>query len=270
MWWYAVSIGYLVSCCVCPAQIHFRLRICSITSVTFVFSLTQIFVPDVMFDILLSISFFAAARLFFAWVVSAHVSTPYVIAGSTHAWIVDLSLQAYTNITLEDVAVLGECCPFGSDSSLNLIVLVLVSGGVSLRQVDVAFNIFDLSVVDIYWCVVFHHHLCLQFVICRPWFSLSSANLCSMSCMCCSSCGVLACMSMSSAKRRWLRYSPSIFKPQVSKLVAFESCRKQRSTVILVYLHSNFNNSSSGNHSFCTVHKPTCFLNVVTLVRWSR
>ena len=47
------------------------------------------------------------------------------------------------------------------DSSLNLLVLVFVSGAVSLSQVDVAFNVLDLSVVDIYWCVVFHHHLCL-------------------------------------------------------------------------------------------------------------
>ena len=48
-----------------------------------------------------------------------------------------------------------------------------------------------------------------------PWLSLSSANSC---CSCCSSCGVLAHMSMSSAKRRWLRYSPSIFKPLVSQV----------------------------------------------------
>ena len=48
--------------------------------------------------------------------------------------------------------MLGECCPPGRDSSLNLLVSVFVSGAVSLSQVDVAFNILDLSVVNIYWC----------------------------------------------------------------------------------------------------------------------
>ena len=69
-----------------PAQVHFRLLTCSITSVTFVFSLTQVFVflsRYVMFHILLSIFVCAAASLFFAGVVSAHVSAPYVIAEST-------------------------------------------------------------------------------------------------------------------------------------------------------------------------------------------
>ena len=45
-----------------------------------------------------------------------------------------------------------KCCPFGRDSSLNLLVLVLVSGAVSLSQVDVVFNVLDLSVIDIYKC----------------------------------------------------------------------------------------------------------------------
>ena len=74
------------------------------------------------------------------------------------------SLQACSNVTLEDIAVLGECCPSGRDSSLNLLVLVFVSGAMSLSQVDVAFNVLDLSVVYIYWCVGFHHHLCLRLV----------------------------------------------------------------------------------------------------------
>ena len=68
------------------------------------------------------------------------------------------------NVTLEDIAVLGECCPSGRDSSLNLLVLVFISGIVSLPEVDVAINVLDLSVVDIYWCVVFHHHLRLRLV----------------------------------------------------------------------------------------------------------
>ena len=60
---------------------------------------------------------------------------------------VDLPLQARSNITLENGVVLGECCPSGRDSSLNL--LVFASGAVSLSQVDVVFNVLDLSVVDI-------------------------------------------------------------------------------------------------------------------------
>ena len=64
-----------------------------------------------------------------------------------------MSLQACSNVALEDVALLDECCPSGRDSSLNLLVLVSVSGAVSLFQVDVTFNVLDLSVVDIYWCV---------------------------------------------------------------------------------------------------------------------
>ena len=33
------------------------------------------------------------------------------------------------------VAVLGECCPAGRDSSLNLVVLALVSGAASLLHI---------------------------------------------------------------------------------------------------------------------------------------
>ena len=63
-----------------------------------------------------------------------------------------MSLQACSNITLEDVAVLGESSPSCRDSSLKLHVLVFVSGAVSLSPVDVAFNVLDLSVVDILMC----------------------------------------------------------------------------------------------------------------------
>ena len=50
-------------------------------------SLIQMFVflsRYVVVNIILSIFVCAAASLFFAWVVSAHVSAPYVSAGSTH------------------------------------------------------------------------------------------------------------------------------------------------------------------------------------------
>ena len=74
---------------------------------------------------------------------------PEGIAGSAQTFVIDLSLQACSDITLKNVAVLGECCPPGRDSSLNLIVLVFASDAVSLSQADVAFNVVDLSVVDI-------------------------------------------------------------------------------------------------------------------------
>ena len=71
-------------------------------------------------------------------------------------------LQVCPNVAHEDAAVLVECCPFGRDSSLNLLVLVFFSGAICLFQVDVAFN--DLSVGDIYWCVIFHHYLRFRLV----------------------------------------------------------------------------------------------------------
>ena len=70
-----------------PAQVNFRFLTCSITSVTLVFFLIQMFVflsRYAMFNILLAIFICAAANLFFAWLVSAPVSAPYDIAGSTH------------------------------------------------------------------------------------------------------------------------------------------------------------------------------------------
>ena len=71
----------------CPAQVHFRLLTCSFKSATIVFSFTQMFAflsRNVMFSILLTIFVYAAASLFFAWLVSVHVSAAYVIAGRTH------------------------------------------------------------------------------------------------------------------------------------------------------------------------------------------
>ena len=52
-----------------------------------VFALIQMFVVPswyMMFNILLSIFVCVAASLFFAWMVSAHVSVPYVIVGNMH------------------------------------------------------------------------------------------------------------------------------------------------------------------------------------------
>ena len=86
-----------------------------------------------------------------------------------HCWkyaeVVDLSIQACSNVTLEDVALLSECCPSGYDSSLNLIVLVFVSDAVSPSHIDKALNVLDLGVVDIYWCVVFHIRIvCYEYI----------------------------------------------------------------------------------------------------------
>ena len=60
-----------------------------------------------------------------------------------------MSLQACSSVTLENVVVLGECCPSGRESLLNLFVLGFVSGSLSLG--DVAFNVLHLSVVHMYW-----------------------------------------------------------------------------------------------------------------------
>ena len=49
-----------------------------------------------------------------------------------------------SSVTLEDVTLLGECCPSGRHSSLDLLVLVFVSDAVSLSQVDVDFNVLHL------------------------------------------------------------------------------------------------------------------------------
>ena len=43
-----------------------------------------------------------------------------------------MPLQACANVSLENVAVLSECCPSSRDSSLKLLVLVFVYGAVSL------------------------------------------------------------------------------------------------------------------------------------------
>ena len=72
----------------CPDQVHFHFsdlfnHVCDLGF----FSLTQMFVflsGYVMFNIIFSIFVCAAASLFFACVVSAHVSAPYAIAGSRH------------------------------------------------------------------------------------------------------------------------------------------------------------------------------------------
>jgi len=72
-----------------------------------------------------------------------------------YALIIDLTLHIGSIRTLEDVGVLGECCPPGRDSSLNVLILILVVGDVSLNQIDVDFNVLHLSGVDIYCIAIF-------------------------------------------------------------------------------------------------------------------
>ena len=78
----------------CPSVISYPVDVpcpgpllsCSIMSVTFVFSYPVVCFSVPIYDvyILLSIFVCVAASLFFAWVLGAHVSAPYVIAGSMH------------------------------------------------------------------------------------------------------------------------------------------------------------------------------------------
>ena len=49
--------------------------------------------------------------------------------------------------------MLSECYRYGRDSSSNRLILDFASEAESLSQVS--FNVLDLSVVDIYWSVVF-------------------------------------------------------------------------------------------------------------------
>ena len=98
-----------------------------------VFSLSQMLVflsLYVIFNILLSIFICAAASLFFAWVASAHVSAMSLLEVAMSCR--RSCLQTYSNVTLEDVTVLGKCCPSGRDSYLNFHVFVFVFGAVSV------------------------------------------------------------------------------------------------------------------------------------------
>ena len=97
----------------CPAQVHFHLLICLVTSVAFVFYLCQMFVFLSRYvNILLSTFVCVAATLFFAWMVSVRVYALYVIACSS--------------VTLDDVAVLGGYCPSHRDS-LHLLFFSFLS-----------------------------------------------------------------------------------------------------------------------------------------------
>ena len=78
-----------------------------------------------------------------------------------HTGVEHLSLQADGKVAFEDIPVFGVCRPACHDSSLYLFVLVLFLEAVELSHVYVAFNIFYQNIVNVYWGVVYNHHLCL-------------------------------------------------------------------------------------------------------------
>ena len=61
-------------------------------------------------------------------------------------------------------AVRGESRISGRYTSLNFLILVFISSAISVSQVDVALNVLDLCVVDMYLCVFYHHHHCRRHV----------------------------------------------------------------------------------------------------------
>ena len=100
---------------ICPAHDHFICLTLLIISMTFVFFLTQMLVClslYVMLRILLSILVCATATLLcHSW---------------HHTGVVHLSLQADGKVALEDIPVFGVCRPACRESSLYLLVLVIV------------------------------------------------------------------------------------------------------------------------------------------------
>ena len=84
-----------------------------------------------------------------------------------HQRVVNLSIQSCFNVTHEDVSVLVECYPSGHGSSLNLLILVFVSGAVSHVDVPSTFAIrVFLTYIDVSFSIItfvfnlfdFHSH----------------------------------------------------------------------------------------------------------------
>ena len=124
----AISNVHRLSCILltCPAQVHFRLLICSIKMFVFL-----------SWYVILTYSFPCLfVRLLVGLCLGGECACFRTVSRCwTYTRVVDLSLQACSNFTLEDVAVLGECCLSGHGSSLNRTFLSFVSGAVSLSQV---------------------------------------------------------------------------------------------------------------------------------------
>jgi len=138
----------------CPAQISFRILSYSIMSVTVGFSL--IFTRCLFFCPGMWCLTHCFPSLFVRLLASSLlVWCPWFCAVCycwKYAWVVDLSLQACSNVWMS----LKTSPRFANAIHPALILLWIslswfcVSGGVSLSKEDVAFNDLDLSVVDIY------------------------------------------------------------------------------------------------------------------------
>ena len=148
---------------ICPAQNHFIFLTVLIISMTFVLSLTQMLVflsLYVMMSILLSI-FGLCGRKFVMCLFGQCPCLCSICHSWKHTGVVHLSLQADGKVAFEDVPVFGICRPVCHDSSLYVFVLVLFLEAVVMSQVHVALDIFYQHIVDVYWGVVYNHHLCL-------------------------------------------------------------------------------------------------------------
>ena len=75
-----------------------------------------------------------------------------------------------SNDTLDDVAAVGECCPYGRDTSLNLLVLVYVSGALS-----------DYALIkQNYTYTLAHRRTYTQSIFCIHWHSLCMLKVCNI------------------------------------------------------------------------------------------
>ena len=145
----------------CPGPFHFS-HIAEPDYIWLLFSpwsRCSSFYPYVMLSILLSVLVCVAAGLVCACLIGVQVCAP------CHSWqhtgVVHLSLQVDGKVAFEDVPVFGVCRPACHDSSLYLFVLVLFLDAVALSEVCVAFYIFYQHIVNVYYGVVYNHHVCL-------------------------------------------------------------------------------------------------------------
>ena len=143
-WWYAKAIGYLVFCCMCSDQVHFRLLTCSVTSVNFIFWCLTYFFQSLFVRL--------EACSLSGWWVSMFPHPMSLLAVRTSCRFVFSSMSRCYPWKCRDAW--AESRPSGCDSSLNLLALVVVSGAVPLPLGDVAFNVLYTSSVGMYWCFV--------------------------------------------------------------------------------------------------------------------
>ena len=212
----------------CPGPFHFS------HIADYIYDLCLLPDPDVGLSILVcdvehtSFHFGLRGRKFVLWLFGQCPGRCTICHSWQHTQVIYLSLQVYVKVAFKNIPVFRVCRPACHDSSLYLFVLVLFLDDVALSQVYVAFNIFYEHIANVYWGVVYNHHLCLCDVHLKT-HSPSSDSSCSI---CCSSCGVSVHTNMSSAKRRLVRNSPSIFTPLFSQFnllhnYALQCCREQ-------------------------------------------